>query len=558
MDPSLYREAAMLNRVIAAFAVVSAMNYMGLCSSCAVAQTSVVAAAATQCNALAGADFSQVQDAPTQLTAAKLIGADSGNSAYCQIQGYVAPQVGFELRLPTGNWNGKFMEVGCGGWCGSINADACDVPLQHGYACIATDMSHKGRGEDLLWADNNLQAQINFGYRATHVAALSGKAIAERYYGKAPARSYFVGCSTGGYQGVMEAQRFPWDFDGIIAGAPNIDEAAANLRAAWIARTFLDRAGKPLLSHESLRLVHDAALAKCDMDDGVKDGIIGNPLACKFDPRKLICKVGKTSNCLAPIQAEIVRHLYAGPMTSSGEKTSTGGFLPGSELLWEKFWPASSMEQYFKYATWGWSADRGWKYTDFDFDRDYKRFGLAWYDNSNPDLHKFKSAGGKLIVYHGGTDTVDLPGAVTNYYETVERTIGGSASTKDFFRLFLIPGMNHCSGGAGAYTIDYLSYLEDLVEQGKAPDAMLSSHVSDMWLASQRLPEKWMQLAEAMGMTLTPEIRAEMAASDLRLPLDATIPVAFTRPVYPYPIRAKYKGAGDPNDAANFVPIEDR
>jgi len=224
--------------------------------------------------------------------------------------------------------------------------------------------------------------------------------------------------------------------------------------------------------------------------------------------------------------------------------------------MWEQFWPASGVEQFFKYGTWGWSVDPQWKYTDFDFDRDYKRFGLAsWYDNSNPDLRKFKNAGGKLIIYHGGTDTIDLPGAVTDYYEAVERTMGGRAPTQEFFRLFFIPGMNHCSGGAGAYTVDYVSYLEAWVEQGKAPDAMIGVHVSDVYLASLPVPEKWKKLAETMGMTLTPELRAMLAVSDLKFPLDPAIPVAFTRPVYPYPMVAKYLGHGDPKDATNFGPV---
>ena len=504
------------------------------------------------CDALASVDFSGIPDAPTQITAATAVDAKDGAPAYCQIQGYIAPQVGFELRLPARHWNGKFMEVGCGGWCGSVNATACDVPLESGYACIASDMGHKGTGEDLLWANNNLQAQVDFGYRATHVAALSGKAIAERYYSKAPARSYFVGCSTGGYQGVMEAQRFPWDFDGIIAGAPDIDEAAANLRATWIVRNFLDQNGNPLLTHDVLRLVHEAALARCDIDDGVKDGIIGNPPACKFDPTELVCKAGKTKDCLTPTQADVVKKLYAGPMTSKGESISTGGFLSGSELAWEQFWPASGVEQFFKYGTWGYSAGPQFRYTDFDFDRDYKRFGLApWYDNSNPDLRKFKNAGGKLIVYHGGTDTIDLPGAVTDYYEAVERTMGGRASTQSFFRLFFIPGMNHCRGGAGAYAIDYLSYLEAWVERGKAPDVLMSAHVSDTYLATAPLPQLPQEPAD-----MTPEMRAAFAAHFLRLPLDPSIPVAFTRPVYPYPTMAKYLGHGDPNNAASFGPVE--
>jgi feruloyl esterase len=348
----------------------------------------------------------------------------------------------------------------------------------------------------------------------------------------------------------MEAQRFPWDFDGIVAGAPDIDEEAANLRATWIARNFLDERGKPLLSREALKLAHEAALARCDMDDGIKDGVIGNPFACKFDPAELICKGGRSEGCLTAAQANIIKRLYEGPTTSKGENISTGGFLRGSELGWEQFWPASAVEQYFKYGTWGYSAGPEFKYTDFDFDRDYKRFGLAvWYDNSNPDLRKFKRAGGKLIVYHGGTDTVDLPGAVTDYYETVERTMGGGAITQEFFRLFFIPGMNHCSGGAGAYTIDFLSYLETWVERGKAPAVLVGAHVSEAYLASVPLPE----LPE-LPVEMTAEMRVDINAYFLPLPLDPAIPVSFTRPVYPYPTRAKYLGHGNPNSAASFGP----
>jgi len=267
----------------------------------------------------------------------------------------------------------------------------------------------------------------------------------------------------------------------------------------------------------------------------------------------LVCKAGKTKDCLTPTQADVVKKLYAGPMTSKGESISTGGFLPGSELAWEQFWPASGVEQFFKYGTWGYSAGPQFRYTDFDFDRDYKRFGLApWYDNSNPDLRKFKNAGGKLIVYHGGTDTIDLPGAVTDYYEAVERTMGGRASTQSFFRLFFIPGMNHCRGGAGAYAIDYLSYLEAWVERGKATDVLMSAHVSDTYLATAPLP----QLPQELPADMTPEMRAAIAAHFLRLPLDPSIPVAFTRPVYPYPTMAKYLGHGDPNNAASFGPVE--
>jgi feruloyl esterase len=478
-----------------------------------------------RCQDLANQDFSGILDAPTQLTDAKLIPASGTIPSHCRIVGYVKPQVGFDLLLPE-KWNGKFMEVGCGGWCGSTDPSRCDSALRGGYACVDSDTGHKGSWGDTLWADGNLPAQVDFGFRAIHVSALAGKAIATRYYERGPAHSYFVGCSTGGYQGVMAAQRFPWDFDGIVAGAPDIDQGGANMRALWIARVFLDNDGKPLLTHDALHLTHEAVLKRCDMDDGVKDGIIGDPLACNFDPAELLCKSGQTSGCLTPAQVEVVRKLYSGPMTSDGKSISTGGFLRGSELGWEHFWPAWGVEQYFKYGVWGYSTGPNYKYTDFDFDRDYKRLGLApWYENSNPDLRKFKGAGGKLIVYHGGTDTVDLPGAMIDYYETVEKTMGGRASTQDFFRLFLIPGMNHCSGGAGAYAIDYVSQLESWVEQGKTPDVLVGAHPSD----SYHGPIEW--------------------------PLDPSIPVDFTRPVYPYPTKAKYVGRGDPNRESSFGPV---
>jgi feruloyl esterase len=375
-------------------------------------------------------------------------------------------------------------------------------------------MGHKGSPIAVSWAKDNLQGLIDFGYRATHVAALSGKAIAEKFYGTSPKRSYFEGCSTGGYQGITEAQRFPWDFDGIIAGAPDIDGAHANLRGLWIPSAMLAHANGPQLGKEQLTLLHNAVLAACDLDDGVKDGIIGNPQSCKFTPEKLLCKSGESSGCLTASEVETAKKLYAGPTNSAGERISTGGFIVGSELAWATNWPTKSLEDFFVFGIPGYSTNNGWKFTDFDYDRDYKRFGLAaYYDNTNPDLRKFKKAGGKLIVYHGWADTVDLPGAMTDYYETVEKTMGGKKDTQEFFRLYMIPGMNHCGGGVGALQVDWLDYLEAWVEKGKAPDVVTGTHQSDKM--NQQI---------------------------------------FTRPLYPYPAYAKYKGKGDPNKAESFAP----
>lgn len=469
--------------------------------------------ATSRCEALATRDFAQVQDAPTTIASAEIVAASGSDPAHCKVVGEIQPHVAVELRLPAGDWNGKFVEGGCGGWCGMMFRHACMPLLRQGYACIVTDTGHKGSPVDVRWAQDNLQAQIDFGYRGVHVAAVAGKAIAAAYYGRPPQRSYFVGCSTGGYEGVMAAQRFPWDFDGIVAGAPDIDQTQANFRALWFARAKRDAQGSILLGDKELTLLHDAALALCDLDDGVKDGIIGAPLACRFRPESLRCHTGQTTGCLTAAQVEAARKIYSGPTDAEGRPTSTGSFLIGSELGWKDEWPLDSLVDYFRYGYPGFTTGQDYKYSDFDFDRDYKRFGFAtYYDNSNPDLRRFEKAGGKLIVYHGATDTTDPPRPVIDYYETVERTMGGRKATQDFFRLFLIPGMNHCAGGAGALSVDWLGAIVDWVERDKPPFGLVGEHA-------------------AHG-----------------------VEPAFTRPLYPYPAYAKYKGRGDPNRAENFAP----
>ena len=464
------------------------------------------------CGDLSKTDFSTISDAPTHIVHAEIVTPSDGQTSYCKVNGWIEPQIGIEMRLPVKTWNGKFMEKGCGGWCGTVMDWACADALPRGYACITTDMGHKGSSmDDVSWAKNDLQAQMDFGFRATHVAALAGKVIAAVFYGKRPSRSYYVGCSTGGYQGVMEAQRFPWDFDGIVAGAPDIDETQANYRGLWIAKVEIDRQGHPILGKEELRLLHNGALALCDGDDGVRDGIISNPLGCRFRPESLRCKPGKSSGCLTEAQVDAARKIYSGPTDSSGNPTSTGSFLIGSELEWANLWPTQSLVDYFRYGFPGYSTKSDYKDSDFDFDRDYMRFGLApQYDNSNPDLRKLKAAGTKLIVYHGTTDTIDPPGPVIDYYRMAERIMGGRKNAQSFFRLFLLPGMNHCGGGVGVMDVDWIHALEEWVERGRAPDQIIAAHP-----AHDKEPR-------------------------------------FTRPLYPFPDYARYKGRGDVNKVQNF------
>ncbi len=521
----------------------SLLGSLGALALAAAAQAQVPAGAPATvgteaaCASLPLEDFAALPDAPTQVTASRFVAGSPRSPAYCEVQAYVAPQVGFELRLPARDWNAKFAHIGCGGFCGGIFATACDSVVARGYACVATDMGHKSTALDATWAYNNLQGEIDFGYRATHVVTVAGKAITERFFGKGPQRSYFMGCSTGGRQGFVEAQRFPWDYDGIIAGAAVIDETGDGMALLWNVISTHDADGRPLLQPADLERVHAAAIARCDLDDGVKDGLIGDPRTCGFDPAELICAPGTSGNCLTKVQADAVRKVYSGPVDSKGKRLYTGGALPGSELNWIGNYVSrdGGPSTYFRFMTdmfrfMNFMPDAGprWKIGDFDWDRDYKRLGLmeSLYSGSNPDLRKFKAAGGKLLAYQGWADQSVLPLNLVDYYETAERTMGGRAATQEFFRLYMIPGMNHCLGGEGAHAVDYLSYLEAWVEQGKAPDMMLSAHPK-------------------------PEVtqRQQYGA-----PPPTGAQVQFTRPLYPYPMQPKYKGKGDPNDAANYVP----
>lgn len=498
------------------------------------ATTATAQSIGESCRNLRNADFTAIEDAPTQLTDARLVAANAVVPSYCLATGYVFSHVGIELRLPIRAWNGKFIEVGCGGNCGGYFSALCNGPLRRGYACIASDMGHVATNNDGGWAYGNLQAQIDWSYRAAHVAALSGKAITRQFYGRSPGKSYFLGCSTGGREGLVESQRFPWDFDGIVAGAPVVNTAAFPLDIFWPMRVMSGRDGTFLLSAEQMQSLHAAVVAQCDMDDGLKDGVIGNPPACKFDPAMLACRRGRSSGCLSLDQIDAVRKVYAGPPLPRIERTYTMGAVPGSELNWIS--PSLSyvsgthlLEEMYRYEGFWPAPGPTWSAAKFDFDKDYKRLGMfATLSNANnPDLRKFAANGGKLLVYVGWTDP--SPPEAIDYYRIVERTMGGRAATQGFFRLFMIPGMDHCTGGAGAFAIDYLSYLEAWVERGAAPEKMIGAHIDNMsWSDAFSFP----------------------------FPLDPkTTPVAFTRPVFPYPAYAKYRGTGDPNDAANFISV---
>lgn len=430
-----------------------------------------------RCPALAGQRFDLI-DAPTRVDSAQIVPGHDGVPVTCHVKATIAPQVGVEVKLPASGWNGKYFMIGRGGYCRPVNMAECDNPLRKGYACAISDQGHKSGESDDIWASGSLQAKVDCGFRGNHVAAVASKAITRAYYRTPPRHAYFMGCSTGGRMALVEVQRFPQDFDGVIAGAPPVAKFANGIALAWNALAALDPQGKPLLTAADLQLLHKAALAQCDAKDGLKDGVIGAALSCHVDLRGLP---------LSPEKIEAIRRIYAGPTDSKGRALYDGAPLPGSELNWISTYlpsgdkPAvihSSMTEMFRYLNDPIRPD-SWSLSQLDWDRVSGEIGLAgaYNDANNPDLSRFRAAGGKLIVYHGLADQLVMPRSTVAYYDAVTRAMGGLAPTRTFARLFLIPGLNHCWGGDGATVIDQIAALEDWVERGKAPEVLTGARL---------------------------------------------------------------------------------
>jgi hypothetical protein len=430
-------------------------------------------------------------DAATTLTAAENLAADNQLPAHCKLEGYVAPQVRFELRLPSLTWNGKLLMQGCGGLCGNISSAACDDALERGYAVVATDMGHSGPAFRSLWALDNLPAEIDFAYRATHVVAVAAKALVAMHYERPAQRSYFRGCSTGGRQGLVSAQRFPADFDGIIAGAPVLDETGtAALHLIWAGRANLDAAGEPILTPQQIDALRAAVRSACDELDGHADGLIDDPRDCDWRAAVTACDDSqRPAGCLSAAQISVLDALYEGARDSAGRHLVPGGLMPGSEYEWVPnfvgldgpavYHPDGPISQLYQTLLFFRDPGPGHTAREFDFDRDPPRLALmeTLYSAKNPDLRRFRERGGKLIVYQGWDDVEVTPLNTIDYFETMERTVGGRDAAREFARLFVLPGMAHCRRGPGADAVDWLTYLERWVEQGDAPDKVTAHHL---------------------------------------------------------------------------------
>ncbi|MGV3481779.1 MAG: tannase/feruloyl esterase family alpha/beta hydrolase [Sphingobium sp.] len=470
---------------------------------------------ATACEALARHDFTRLADAPTSIVSARTVPATATVGEYCEVLAVVAPQVQVQLRLPATGWNGRYLQQGCGGLCGTLKyIESCNTELAGKFAVAAQNMGHVGGGP-AVWG-GVAELRVDYGARSTHVASLAAKAITTIYYGARPARSYLRGCSTGGREGLMSAQNHPADFDGIIAGNPSFAGRLGSFANTWDARQLLTRDNVPVFSEDKLKLLHRAVLAQCDGLDGLKDGILTDPRQCSFDVSSIACAAGQDRpDCLSDVQVRSARNIYDGARNSRGERVYPGHLVFGSEIGWNGPFLANLANSYLPYLAFEKNPGVPYGVWDIDFDADAAKFekSAAIYDavppRGRPDLDAFHARGGKLILYHSWSDEGSSPLGSLDYYAKIWGR-DGFEKTRQWFRAFMVPGMLHCRGGEAPNEFDMLTPMVKWVEQGEAPNAIV---------ATQR--------------------RADGS-------------VVRTRPLFAYPEYARYSGKGSPDDAASW------
>ncbi|PYR37091.1 MAG: hypothetical protein DMF93_18510 [Acidobacteria bacterium] len=461
------------------------------------------------------------------VSTASMVAAAGETPEHCRITGLIPPEIRFELLLPSA-WNGRLYMFGNGGYAGEAldaqgRAAFARRAVAKGFAAVQTNTGHDAAVEPLGSFAAAPQKFVDYAFRAVHVTVATAKRAVQAYYGAPPRRSYFDGCSTGGRQGLIEAQRFPDDFDGIVAGAPVLDFSGTMISYAAIQRALAAAS----LTPAKLRLVANAVYAKCDAADGLKDGVIDDPRTCGFNASADLPKCSGDADgedCLSPAQIRALDAVYHGvsrrgtdffPGWPVGAEIAAGagpsGWLPwfvpppsGSPPIQKTFG-----ETFFKFIAFG--APRpsyDWLSFDLDADLDKIETARATLDATNPDLSRFKARGGKMVSYFGWADPALNPMMGVRYFERVAQQTG--PSTADFYRLFMVPGMFHCSGGIGTSTFDALTPLVEWVEKGTAPQTIAASRVVDG-------------------------------------------KVVRTRPLCPYPQVARYKGNGSIDDAASFA-----
>ncbi len=446
--------------------------------------------------------------------------------AFCRVQAVARPvadsEIHIEVWLPlAGAWNGKLVGTGNGGYSGAIGYSDMEAALRKGYAAAGSDTGHSGG--DLKFGVGHPEKIVDWAYRAVHLMTETAKLAVRSHYGRFPDQSYFSGCSTGGQQALTEAQRFPADYDGIVAGAPGNNRVRLNAGFLW-SWLATHKDGAETLPASKLPALYQAVVTACDALDGVKDGLLGNPRACRFDPAALRCQAGDKPDCLTPAQVEAVRAVYDGARNPrTGEQLyagwergseSSGGPRPGG---WSGYFvghPEPARVDFWRYWVF---ADPNWDFRTFDFDRDmaYADAKMAFLASNDSNLTRFKERNGKLLVYQGWADPVVPPENTIRYFEDVQSAVGGPRNMSDFARLFLVPGMGHCSGGPGPTKFDSLEALDSWVTQGIAPNRIVASHSTGG-------------------------------------------KVDRTRPLCPFPQVARWDGSGSIDEAASFACAEAR
>jgi hypothetical protein len=459
--------------------------------------------------------------------AAAVAAGDRLTVPHCKVSGVIGREIRFELLLPDA-WNQRFVMGGGGGFVGAIDNQAVGS-VNAGYATVATDTGHAAPFHDASWALGEFERQVNFGHLAVHRTAVVARAIIRTYYESAPRYSYFVGCSNGGRQGLMEAQRYPEDFDGIVAGAPALNFTHIVASFARNAQTLFPNPESPTvgaITQENLALLGAKVLEACDAGDAVRDGIIDDPRTCAFKVSSLPACVADRPGpqCVTVAQRAAIARIYepvlvsgqmvypGQPVGGEGERAGWQGWITGPIDMTARVatrppalqWAFGT--QFFKYFVF---ADPAWDYTRYDFStwaRDTKQVA-TFLNSDNPDLSGFARRRGKLLIWHGWSDAALNALETIGYYDAVLKR---DAAMRDTARLFLLPGVQHCAGGAGPDSVDWLATLSDWVEHGKAPERVIASK-------------------RDKGTTLR------------------------TRPLCAYPQRAVYRGAGSTDDAAQFV-----
>ncbi len=455
--------------------------------------------------------------------------------AFCRIAGVMKPTadsyIRFEVWLPAADWNEKYLGVGNGGFAGSIGYSALAGNLKRGYATAATDTGHEGDASDASWAYKHPEKIIDFGYRALHETTANAKALIQSFYGRPAHHAYFDSCSDGGREALMEAQRFPDDFDGILAGAPanfwtHLLSAGVDLGQAMLKNP----AG--YISSVKLPAITAAVLNACDAQDGVKDGIINDPLQCHFDPEVLSCKGPESRACLTEIQIATLRKVYQGGRTAKHEQIFPGLMPGGENIAWGQWVIGSGpggnapyMENYFRYMVFD---DPTWNPLTANpetAERMADEKSARALNATDSDLRRFQARGGKLILYHGWDDPAISPLNTINYYKSVLGAMGAQNANR-FLRLYMVPGMEHCVRGPGPNFFGQLGTIT-----AKGPEHGIYAAL-----------EQWVEGGTAPDAIIATKYNADDRAKGVRM----------TRPLCPYPQIAKYSGAGDANESTNW------